>query len=195
MYNKGSNLRVENTMNNPKAFKVYRTSERDPGGKKEWRVLRKTVADMPRRAEVSRAACERHLEALAAIECTTSLGETLAPVCRRITRQGKRYRALRPMDPHDQAVLRAINSNDLILHGLRNRDLKVALQPILPAGLTPKQISARISRTLRLLRAHGLLAKIPRTQRYRITPKARQIATALLAATAASTTQLTRLAA
>src|SRR5829696_8475222 len=99
------------------------------------------------------------------------------------------------MDAYDQAVLRAINCIDFTLHGLRHRDLKSALQAVLPAGLTPKQIAGRISRTLRLLRAHGLLAKIPRTQRYRVTPKAREIATAVLAATAASTTQLTRLAA
>lgn len=195
LYNKGANLRVETTINQPKAFKVYRASEREPQGEKSWRVLRRTVADMPRRAQVSRAACERHLEALAAVECTTSLGETLAPVCRPMTRDGKRYRALRPMDLFDQALLRAINCTDFTLHGVRNRDLQAALKPLLPTTLTPKQISGRITRTLRLLRAHGLLAKIPRTQRYRVTAKARLIATAVLAAAAASTPQLTRLAA
>lgn len=195
MYNKGTCLRVETTINNPQPFKVYRTSEADPHGEKDWRSLRRTVADLPRRAQVSRAACERHLEALAAVECTAPLGQTLAPVCRPITRKGKRYRALRPMEIHDQAVLRAINSVDFTLHGLRHRDLAKALESILPSKLTKKQRSARISRTLRLLRAHGLLAKIPRTQRYRVTPQALQIATAVLAAAAASTPQLTRLAA
>lgn len=195
MYNKGANLRVETTINQPKAFKVYRASEREPHGEKSWRMLRRTVADMPRRAQVSRAACDRHLEALAAVECTTSLGETLAPVCRPITRAGQRYRALRPMDVFDQALLRVINCTDFTLHGLRNRDLQAALKPLLPPTLTPKQISGCISRTLRLLRAHGLLAKIPRTQRYRVTAKARRIATAVLAAAAATIPQLTRLAA
>lgn len=195
MYNKGASLRVETTINNPAPFKVYRPSEREPQGEKDWRSLRRTVADLPRRAHVSRAACERHLEALAAVECTTPLGETLAPICRAMTRDGKRYRALRPMDRFDQAVLRIINCLDFALHGLRNRDLQAALREVLPAGLTQKQLSGRVGRTLRLLRAHGLLAKISRTQRYRVTPKARQIATAVLAAAAASTPQLTRLAA
>lgn len=195
MYNKGASLRVETTINQPDAFKVYRPSEREPHGEKTWRQLRRTVADLPRRAQVSRAACERHLEALAAVECTTPLGEILAPIGRPITRDGKRYRALRPMDVLDHAVLRAINRLDFALHGLRHRDLLAALSDLLPAGLTKKQISGRIGRILRLMRAHGLLAKIARTQRYRVTPKARQIATAVLAAAAASIPQLTRLAA
>jgi hypothetical protein len=195
MYNKGASLRVETTINNPDAFKVYRPSEREPQGEKDWRPLRRTVADLPRRAQVSRAACERHLEALAAVECTTPLGETVAPICRAITRKGRRYRALRPMDEFDQAVLRAINRIEFTLHGLRNRDLQAALRDVLPAALTPKQRSARIGRTLQLLRAHGLLAKISHTQRYRVTSKAREVATAVLAAAAASTPQLTRLAA
>lgn len=195
MYNKGGNLRVENTVNNPQRFKVYRASERDPRGEKSWRVLRRTVADLPRRAQVSRAVCDRHLEALAAVECPNRLGPLLAAVCRPITREGKRYRALRPMELYDQAVLRAINHLDFAVHGLRHRDLKSALQAVLPAGRTPTQLSGRISRTLRLLRAHGMLAKISRTQRYRVTPKAREIATAVLAAANASIPALTRLAA
>jgi hypothetical protein len=195
MYDKGGNLRFENTMNNPARFKVYRASERDPGGQKSWRVLRRSVADVQRRAQVSRAACERHLEALAAVECPTRLGELLAPVCRPVTREGRRYRALRPLELYDLAVLRAINHLDFVVHGLRHCDLKAALASVLPPGLTPQQTSGRISRTLRLLRAHGLLAKISRTQRYRVTPKAREIATAVLAATNASIPELTRLAA
>lgn len=195
LYDKGSVLRSEVTINEPDAFKVYRASEREPGGPMRWRGLRRSVADAPRRAQVSRAASERHLEALAAVACDTALDKTLAPVSRAIVRDGQRYRALRVFDPLDQAALRAINHVDFTLHGLRNRDLREMLAPQMPAGLTAKQIAGRIGRLLRLLRAHGLLAKIPRTQRYRTTSKGRQIATAVLAAAAASTPQLTRLAA
>lgn len=195
LYDKGSVLRSEVTINEPAAFKVYRASEREPGGPKSWRGLRRSVADAPRRAQVSRAASERHLEALAAVECDTALAETLAPVCRAIVRDGQRYRALRVFDPVDQALLKAINHADFILHGLRNRDLREALATHLPAGLTAKQVAGRTGRLLRLLRAHGLLAKVPRTQRYRTTLKGRQIATAVLAASVASTTKLTSLAA
>lgn len=195
LYDKGPVLRSEVTINEPVDFKVYRASERDPRGTKSWRSLRRSVADMPRRAQVSRAASERHLEALAAVACDTALAGTLAPVCHAIVRDGQRYRAVRPFDPLDQAVLRALNRAEFALHGLRHRDLRAALGSVLPAGLTDQQIAGRIGRLLRWLRAHGLLAKVARTQRYRVTKKAHDIATAVLAAAAASTPQLTRLAA
>jgi hypothetical protein len=195
LYDKGPVLRSEVTINEPSDFKVYRASERDRCGPKSWRDLRRSVADMPRRAQVSRAASERHLEALAAVACDTVLAETLAPVCRPIIRQGQRHRALRPFDPLDQALLRALNNAEFALHGLRHRDLRAALRGALPAALTNKQIAGKISRLLRWLRAHGLLAKVSRTQRYRVTKKGREIATAVLAAAAASTPKLTRLAA
>ena len=195
LYDKGPVLRSEVTINEPADFKVYRASERDPQGTKSWRPLRRSVADLPRRAQISRAASERHLEALAAVACDTALAQTLAPVCRAIVRDGQRYRAVRPFSALDQALLRAINNAEFALHGLRNRDLRAALKPLLPSGLTHKQIAGRIGRLLRWLRAHGLLAKVARTQRYRVTNKGREIATAVLAAAAASTPKLTRLAA
>lgn len=195
LYDKGPVLRSEVTINEAADFKVYRASERDAQGAKRWRQLRRSVADMPRRAQVSRAASERHLEALAAASCDTALGATLAPVCRAIVRDGKRHRAVRPFDPLDHALLQLINRTDFALHGLRHRDVRAALTPLLPTGLTAKQIAGRIGRLLRWMRAHGLLAKVAHTQSYRITKKGRAIATAVLAAAAASTPELTRLAA
>lgn len=195
LYDKGPVLRSEVTINEPSEFKVCRASERDPRGPKAERSLRRSVADLSRRASVSRAASDRHLAALASVACETPLAEVLAPVCRRLVRDGQRYRALRPFDPLDQALLREISRAEHNLHGLRHRDLRTALRAVLPAGLTQKQLAGRVSRLLRWLRAHGLLAKVAHTQRYRVTAKGRQIATAVLAAAAASTPKLTRLAA
>src|SRR5439155_14992066 len=58
MYDKASGgvLRVETTINDPSEFKVYRAKEGDESGTKQWRQLRKGVADIHRRAEVSQAA-------------------------------------------------------------------------------------------------------------------------------------------
>jgi hypothetical protein len=188
-------LRSEVTINEPTRFKVYRAAEGKPKGPKAWRQLRRTVADLSRRAEVSRAASDRHLAALAAVETDAPLQDTIGNLCRRVTRHGKRYRALRVFDPTDHAALTALNRAEWTISGLRNADLREALRAHLPRGLTEKQISGRISRLLRLLRAHGLIAKVARTRRYHITRKARTAITALLAAANASTPALTRLAA
>jgi hypothetical protein len=83
LYDKqGSVRRVETTLNRPHQFRVYRPSERDPGGKKRWQVLRKSVGDLHRRAEICEAANGRHLEALASVRAGRVDGERLSqPRC------------------------------------------------------------------------------------------------------------------
>jgi hypothetical protein len=70
-YDKGSVFRTETTINEPKDFRVWRGPENQPGGKKQWRILRRSTADLCRRAQVSRAATERYLSALAAVHVTS----------------------------------------------------------------------------------------------------------------------------
>jgi hypothetical protein len=72
-YDKGSVLRDEVTINEPKDFRVWRGAENKPSSPKQWRVLRRSVADFRRRAEVSRKATDRHLTALAAVEVKSLL--------------------------------------------------------------------------------------------------------------------------
>src|SRR5438034_4514370 len=74
-YDKGSVLRNEVTINAPKDFRVWRAAENKPEGEKQWRVLRRSVADFGRRAEVSRKATDRYLTALAAVEVHKTLAE------------------------------------------------------------------------------------------------------------------------
>lgn len=64
----GSVLRVEMTMNNEKVFRVYRPKEGEPEGKKSWKRMRRGLADLHRRAEVSQKITERYLNALASVD-------------------------------------------------------------------------------------------------------------------------------
>src|SRR5205085_7346076 len=81
LYDKGSILRCECTLNDPQDFRVYRPKEGDPEGPKAWRTLRYGIADLHRRATVCQAANERYLEALAAVRDTTPLGQLAQPLC------------------------------------------------------------------------------------------------------------------
>ena len=59
--------------------------------------------------------------------------------------------------------------------------------------MAPAEIRRRsgaVTRKLRLLRAHKLIRKIPRTHRYKLTRKGRAAITALLLARQLDTTQL-----
>jgi hypothetical protein len=93
MYDKaGSVLRVETTINDAAGFKTYRTPEGKPDAPQAWHCMRKGIADLHRRAEVSQAANKRYLQALASVDNTTSLGELAATLCRSTTRKGRRVR-------------------------------------------------------------------------------------------------------
>ena len=69
MYDKqGSVLRVETTINDVDDFKTFRAPENRPDAEPGWQRMRKGVADLYRRAEVSQAANTRYLGALASVE-------------------------------------------------------------------------------------------------------------------------------
>jgi hypothetical protein len=196
LYDKqGSVLRVETTINHPKEFRVYRRREGDPEGGRAWRVMRRGVGDMARRAEVSKASNQRYLQALSAASTVVPLFEWTTKVCRPIKRQGRRYRALNPFSPSDAALLRAVSHGEFAINGFRNRDLR----RLLHSGRVPENIETKQARStgrqIRLLRMHGLLAKVSHTHRYVLTEKGRLTITALLAAQEANTQELTELAA
>src|SRR5207245_11513879 len=52
-------LRPDVTINDPAQFKVYRPKEGDPQGELAWRQMRRGIADLHRRAEVSQKALDR----------------------------------------------------------------------------------------------------------------------------------------
>jgi hypothetical protein len=104
----------------------------------------------------------------------------------------RRARPLNPLAPDDAALLTHITRHEFLINGLRNRDLRPFLfgtEPA-PAGEQHKR-SAAVTRKLRLLRAHGLIHKVPKTHRYIVSEQGRKTIMALLAARNASTEQLT----
>ena len=194
MYNKGSLvLRVETTTANTKSLpKVFRALTNKPKGKQAWRSMRKGVADIHRRAEVSQKANERYLDALSAVDDSTPLAKIFNEVSRSVTMQGRQSRALRIGDEQDLALLEAINRGEFTLNGVRNRDLQRLLHPD-QRDASPqdkKKLSAKIGRQIRLLRAHGILHKVSQSHCYRLSDKGRLLCAALSASRESTTKQL-----
>jgi hypothetical protein len=175
MYDKqGSVLRIETTINNPRRFKVHRSGI--TRGKKvmKWLPMRKGIADIRRRVELSRAANGRYLDALAVVGLETPSYRLLDRVNQVVKKVKRQYRALRPISPDDASLFQAILHGEHSLQGFRNRDLRKTL------AHDPRNSSARVSRLLALLRAHKLIYKVFKTNYYRITRKGHQVmATAL----------------
>src|SRR6266849_3815949 len=177
-------LRAETTLNNVSDLKVYRPKEGGPEEEKDWRPLRKGVADLQRRAQVSQASNERYLDALASVDDGATLEERLQQITLPATWKGKQVRALQPFAAADMALLEGVSRGEFTINGLRNRDLRPLLygeESDVPREEIRRR-AGRVTRQLRRLRAHGLLQKVPHTHRYQVTAAGREIITALLTA-------------
>lgn len=178
LYDKhGSVLRVETTINHPDEFKVYRARENRPNDKKQWCELRRSLADLERRAQVSQAANDRYLTALSAVDEKTPLSQEAVCICQPVRKDGQRYRALNPWSAQDAPLLEMINRGEFAINGFRNRDLRALLYPKKATEDEEKRRAGRITRQLRLLRGHGLIHKVSGTHRYIVSPKGRKIIT------------------
>ena len=191
----GSVLRAETTVQNGDDFRVYRAKEGDREGKLAWRRMRRGIADLHRRAEVSRKAAERYLDAFASVDEATTLQELVRHLGQPRHWRGRRVRALRPLGD-DRALFDAVSRGQFTLNGFRNRDLRALFFPRDANSLEEaRRRSAWVSRKLRLLRAHCLITKITGTHRYQLTTAGRKAITAILSALRSTVSQLTPVAA
>jgi len=182
MYDKqGSVLRIETTINNPRPFRALREMIQDGQPCLKWLPMRKGLADIARRVEISRAANRRYLEALAVVGQPLPTKEVLDPVSQPVRKEKRSYRPLRPIAPEDNELLAAVLSGEHVPEGFRNRDIREKIAPgVRPRSTQARAITSRITRYMGLLRAHGLIRKVPHTQRYRITTKGHEVITTAL---------------
>jgi hypothetical protein len=182
MYDKqGSVLRVETTINNARQFRVRRMTVWNGVRRMRWIPMRHAVADLARRVEISRAANERYLEALAVVGVPCPAHEVLDAVSRPVTKEQRPYRALRPVSPEEAAVFEVVLQGRFHLKGFTNRHVRNLLAPRpISDPQERRRASARITRLLRLLRAHRLIGKVSGTRYYRVTLRGQRIMSAAL---------------
>ena len=86
----------ETTINTVQGLLSYRAKEGGPPEDLQWRGMRKGIADLPRRAEVSQNANERLLNALASVDDSRSMEELTAQIQTHAHGGGRRVRAYVP---------------------------------------------------------------------------------------------------
>lgn len=190
-YNEHNVLRFETTVNNPAAFQVWRRAQgQSPTAPKTLRALRKGVADIPLRAQVSQETNDRFMNQMATLRDDQPVGDLLMSVTRRHIREGRAIRALEPTGK-DRDLLQAIADPQFAVSGMTNARLRHSLRGTAwAAHRTDRQLAARVTRHLRLLRDHGLIRKTPNRRVYHLTEKGRLITVALTAMLGASTQKL-----
>jgi hypothetical protein len=183
MYDKaGRVLRIETVINDPREFFVHRERLKNDGGKEVgWFPMSKGVANLYRYAQVSQRANERYLEALGVVNDLGVGQRELDWRCAPVLFQGRRRRGLQPLSRDDQALFQAVLRGEHVVRGFRDGEVAERLYGPMPKDPAERRRrSGRVSRRISLLRAHGLVAKYPRSMRYRVTrPGQRFMSTAI----------------
>jgi hypothetical protein len=150
-HKEGRALRTETTINDPRDFR-----------------LGKRLVNLPALRQVGFQANRRLLD-VQRISHDCAVGEdAFRRLNDPVVVEGQRGSALRFADAAVQALLGALLVFRLLPRGFSNRDLRDHWAPLLgkaPEALTPGQMSYH----LRRLRLHGLIERIPKTHRYRVT--------------------------
>ena len=154
-----------------------------------YRRLRKGVADLHRRAEVSEKINDRYVASLATVAEKQTLAEVTKDLGQRVVWKGRSLRALNPLSAEDASLFEAVSQGGFMIDGFSNRQVRALLFPNSEGvdTTTAKRQSAKVTRLLRLLRGHGVITKVPKTHRYQVTEKGRASLSVILAARQANT--------
>ena len=151
-YKEGRGLRTETTINNTYDFDIGRS-----------------LARLPELRAIGRAANRRVLEVERVSHDCQIGAEAFAKLQRPAEVDGRHASALPFGQERVQALLAVLVMFVLQPGGFRNKQLRPLLAQLL--GIDESQITAgRMTYDLRRLRLHGIIERVPKTQRYRLTP-------------------------
>lgn len=156
-HKQGRALRTETTINNPRDFRVS-----------------KRLTSLPELRQLGFSANRRLLGVQTIshdpIRGAQAFNDLTAPV---VTNSGTRIAGLRFGNNRVHALLQALLNHRLLPHGFTNRELRTLTAPLL--GKQFEDITAgQMTYDLRRLRAHGLIERMPHSQRYHVTDTGRQ---------------------
>jgi len=161
MYDKFSKmLRIETTCNDISFFKHYRqVVHRDGTTSNKMAALKKNIYSLGFLADNLKAANNRYLDFIAAFDNKQVARKRLEKVTESKTENNRNYKGFNFFCKDDLTLLLAILHGEFNISGFRNKNIKKLL------GFS----SAKISRLIKRLRAHGLIKKAADTYKYYLT--------------------------
>jgi hypothetical protein len=191
MYNKSSVLRIETSINNPKAFKIFKETKQKGQATKAWVPMGKGVSNLYRFAQVAQQANMKYLHALAEVKPPSTLPkkvEQISQTAKVKSRNGleRNVPGLNLLAKPTSLLLEAINDARFCLKPFSNATLRQVLieKGVLqvneqdPGNL--KRLANKVTRLLAKLKAHKLIVKINKTFTYRLSAEGQKIVHNLL---------------
>ena len=180
MYDKGNNLRIEVTINNPREFKVPKEIEKivDNEIVKEmkWCAMGKSITNLYRYAEISRNIIKRVIEALPEIDNDTVPLKEIEKISERIEINGRIYSSFNILSKETLLLFSVIGNGNYLINGFTNKSIRGSLS----IDNDSKRGINKLTRTLAKLKAHGIIKKVAHKNKYYLTVDGRKIINSVL---------------
>jgi len=140
------------------------------------------VAYLSRSQEICGQCNGRCLNALAQVDDRTpAVGALDALSARAATADGRTVRPFNPLARQERTLFEVLMSGEHTLHGFTNRELREHLVRVgYPLAADAAKHSGQVTRLLRRLHIHQLIAKIPRSRRWRVSRNGRRVMAAAI---------------
>ena len=181
MYDKGNNLRIEVTINNPKDFKVlkekvkiieHKTIEKE----KVWVPMGKSISNLYRYVEISKSITKRYIDALPDINVDEVPVSEINKISSSIIVNERKYTGFNILEKDTLNLFTIISSGEYLINGFSN---KLIREKYLKKEITKKDIN-KLTRLLSKLKAHGIIKKVARKNKYYLTTNGRKIINSIL---------------
>jgi hypothetical protein len=177
MYDKfGRILRIETVINDAKEFWVDRTRRhRDGTSSAGSYPMTKSVESLVDSQEQAWACRRRYLDALAVVDDPAPAYPDLRHLTEPKVVDGRSSAGFNPARRDDVRLFKAILDGDPIARGFRNADIREPLFGVPRKASEQRRASAAVGRLLKRLHVRHLVAKVPRTRRWRVTDRGRHL--------------------
>lgn len=180
MYDKGNNLRIEVTINNPTDFKVMKEidiveNNEIIGQKKKWLPMAKTVSNLYRYVEISKSIINRFVEALPTIDLEVVPLKKIKKISTRKEVNGRNYAGLNILSQDMLTVFSVIANPKFLINGFTNKSIRLEI-----FHDDSKKTINKTTRLLAKLKAHGIIKKVAKKNKYYLTSEGRKICDSIL---------------
>ena len=138
----------------------------------------KSVVNLYRYAQVSQSANTRYWDALHAAKLTGECLEEVEKLSAPVTKGSRKYTGFNLLSQEVTTMFAAVLNGRNYIKGFCNADIR---EVIYPSSMQDNpRLVGKTTRLLAKMRAHGLIAKIPRSFRYKPTAKGIRIMSTIL---------------
>ena len=181
MYDKGNNLRIEVTINNPKDFKVMKekeiiTENKEIVKEKVWLPMGKSISNLYRYVEISKSIIKRYIEALPEIDLNKPTLKEVKNVSEKIEINKKIISGFNLLNNETLKVLQVISNGKYLINGFTNKSIRKEIFD----EYDSQYITNKTTRLLFKLKAHGIIKKVARKNKYYLTTNGRNLISSIL---------------